>query len=422
MPLSYEEIESAFDLPFWMVEAFESPWETYTFKSKSGEDTMCSIPYPVESCSNNLVFLKKHNLCTVGDFLSFFNTLGYSEVFANMIAHRGVEFDYTTWKWGAPGQDLSARLIQTYCQNHTSWLGDLFPNLDKKLHFYDFGASSGLCCKMKFKKKVGADIPTWLTEKQHYKFTPKEFEFKKLPRESAPIYLGLEFEVQSDLSMNQLQVVVTQVEPKQEPFFYFKHDGTIEHGDYDDTYEIVTQPCSPRYLKKNLSILFEKLERLNLLEKFGTDSSCGVHIHVDSNTFMSNLHKKKFITVFNQYDSRNKEFVQKLGKRLFNHYCKNNIDLEGLTLARRLKKGVKAIGHCEAKYSSCRETVSTVEVRIFKGEFSLDHIKYCIDVVLSMVDYCDKLPLRLIGSPMFVQNYKAWLRGSKYNMLKKELC
>jgi len=418
MPMNYDEILSASGLPEWATQNGQEV-EDYTFY-KSGDSSAVhkvSLPVPLEFLPLNIYWLRENSIKTVGDFIHFLNGIGWNSTLQTLLSPRGVTFDPNRWVWGTRENDDTDLMIRTYCSNGNSVL-DL-PDMEESLVFKDV-TCMGLGTKFKFKRQKAPSSPQWMYEKQHYKFTPNQFDFKKLANEHSPDYLGLELEVGSDVSMATLQAVVCDVEPKQEPFFYFKHDGSIDMYT-EDRFEIVTQPCSPRYLRKNLKIFFEKLEKLGLLDKIHTNSSCGVHVHTDSEAFNSELHRKKFITVFNQYDKTNKDFIQKLGRRMFTNYCKNSPSMEGLTVPRRIRRGLYANGHSSEKYSSCRQTNSTIEVRIFKGEFNYEHVKYCIDTVLAMKDFCEKLPLRLISSPLFKSEFLSWLRGSKYMKLAKEI-
>lgn len=421
--MTYDDILSCGGMPDWAVAYLSEGEYVYTFTNKDEKRVEIDFPEYPDLFYRNVRFLREHNLVTVNDLINWLNKLGHNTYVESWLSQVGVVFNRSTWEWSCTSASLGERLIKRHTSGSPTYLSSAV--LGKKLTYHSYSVSGGVTTTYKFKWGLCSSAPDWMCIKNHYKFRPDVFEFKKLSNEGSPTYLGLEFEVMSDVPMNTLQAIVTDLEPKQEPFFYFKHDGTINTGIGDDQYEIVTLPCSPRFLRKNLKLLFDKLDRLGLRGEIQTDDTCGLHVHMSSDSFYGrDFHIKKFITVFNQYDKTNKSFIESLGRRAFTHYCKNNSGMEGLTLARRLRRGVFSNGghgSSDDKYSACRQTTSTVEVRIFKGEFSLDHIKYCMEVVLAMQEYCDKLPLRLISSPLFKSTFTEWLKGSRYHTLKKEV-
>lgn len=424
--MTYDEILSCGGMPDWSVAYLSEGEYVYTFSPNKDGSKRVHVDFPEypEMFFRNVRFLNEHNLVTVGDLINWLNKLGYNSSIVSWLKYVGVRFDADAWEWSCTSASLKENIIKKSTSGNPHSFGGI--ELGKNLTFHAYVIKDGsVTTTYKFKWCLSSSAPDWMCIKNHYKFRPEVFEFKKLPNEATPTYLGLEFEVMSNVPISTLQAIVTEVEPRQEPFFYFKHDGTINPEIGDDQYEIVTLPCSPRFLRKNLKLLFDKLDKLGLRGEIQTDDTCGLHVHMSSDSFYgSDFHIKKFITVFNQYDKTNKSFIESLGRRAFTHYCKNNSNMEGLTLARRLRRGVFSNGGNgtgDDKYSACRQTTSTVEVRIFKGEFSLDHIKYCMEVVLAMQEYCDKLPLRLISSPLFKSTFTEWLKGSRYHTLKKEV-
>lgn len=378
-----------------------------------------ALPTPLEYLHYSLDFLSENGINTVGDLVDYLNTMGYNKTLCSALYCLGVTFDTTGWKW-ASARPRSKVLIEVCVSGPVG-------EQDTELVFKDLITSTGSpCYTIYLAREVSCSAPKWMSEKQGYKFVPEETLFKSLPREAHgenSLYFGMEFEVITSLSLKHIQRVVCDVEPMQEPFFYFKHDGSVEF-DYDegDSVELVTVPCTARYLRKNLRTFFSKLDRLGLTGEFETNLTCGVHVHLSKEAFYSDFHRKKFITIWNQFERSSKDFVQKLGKRTFTSYCKNAEAHEGLTLSRRLSQSVYADSHSSAKYSASRETAKTVEVRIFKGEFSLDHILYCLDVSRAMFAYADKAPLSALRGLSFQSSFLSWLRSTPHFMsLKKEL-
>lgn len=276
--------------------------------------------------------------------------------------------------------------------------------------------------KLTVTPRVESTSPSFWYKLNNYSFRP-EFKFLSLPKEKQHLYFGLELEVSSRLAPYEFQCIVTGVEPKQEPFFYFKQDSSIT-GKYDHNVEIVTMPSTPKFLKKNFRIFFGKLERLveekvkgqDLSWVFDTSPSLnnGLHIHVSSDAFIrSSLydksHKSKFLTALNQWDTTFQTFLKKVTKRhqdiATSQFCHINPDFDGLTLARRLSGRRPSM---RDRHSSCHDTGGTVEVRVFYGLPTLKHIYSCIEFTQSMFYYTQYVPNSAFG-PRFVQHFKGWL-------------
>lgn len=378
------------------------------------------VPQP-EYLPQALTYYMENGIETVGDFVKHLNKMGYNKGYSSELYHKGITFNTATWEWSS--SESPDTPIVTACVKES--------DSSSKLVFENSGTFYGaLGWSVHLRYEVDCSAPDWMCEKQGYKFVPEEVMFKHLPREIAggnTLYFGMEFEIVTSMQLREIQRVVCDVEPTQEPFFYFKHDGSIDPYSGDESpletpVEIVTLPCTPKFLRKNLRTFFSKLAKLGLLGQFQTNKSCGVHVHLSKDAFYSGFHKKKFVTIWNQFEPTSKRFIQKLGKRAFTSYCKNADAHSGLILSRRLKKSIFANGHDVDKYSASRETNHTVEVRVFKGEFSLDHILYCLDVCRAMFAYADKVPLSDLKGSSFSRNFLSWLRSHPYfNSLKKEL-
>lgn len=261
--------------------------------------------------------------------------------------------------------------------------------------------------------------PDWLTRVNEYRFVPRDLKFLG-GNKSSKMFFGLELEISTKLSPAELYYVATQVEPKQEPFFYCKHDGSIE-GRYGMGFEIVTLPCTPRYLKNAFRVFNKKLEKLTG-GKLGDyidlndPSSTGLHIHVSKNSFRHNssyerLWMNKFSTIWNQWDTQNNEFLTKLSRRKTSltqmFYCKPHKQMLGKSVAQRLSNGAFCDSH-DDRYSSARETDNTVEVRVFQGRFDTDHISYCIELTQAIHEYSRQMSIKDIGRN-FKSSFTSWL-------------
>ena len=256
----------------------------------------------------------------------------------------------------------------------------------------------------------------------NYTYQPM-LNFMQCHKENHERFFGMEIEVSTKLSPTELQLIVTTVEPVQETFFYMKSDTSV-FGCYDNKYEIVTMPMTPRRMKREFSILFEKLENLCALKgimlsdvfDLGMDLPNGIHIHVNNNAFINSrtsrrrsFHRNRFLTAFNQWDSNFQEWMQKVSKRPAqgrnSEYYPPHPCFDGRTVARRLLAGQRYDEH----RSACHDNGNTTEVRVFYGLMNKKHIFSCIELVDAMIDFTREAPISSYKQNRFVPKFSHWL-------------
>ena len=235
------------------------------------------------------------------------------------------------------------------------------------------------------------------------------------------VMFGMELEVSTKLSCEEIQEIVTDVRPKQEPFFIFKQDSSIS-GQYSNNVELVTVPCSPKYLKKAWKLFFNKVHKLcaakglEIKDVFDVrnDLSNGIHIHVSKSTFLNKLHKRKFVAAWNSPESNITRTIQRISGRPFNytdnHYCTPNYRFD-TKLARRLQMDTNG-------RATCHELSRTVEVRVFQGIVDIDHIIRCIEATEAMYYMVLSLPIsKFTDYPELLEEFVH--KNSGYNKLKE---
>lgn len=421
-------------LPSFIIDTSSRGYKFYptkeSFNSGLGYNIRKLCGYDVSYTFLQSSFLEENNLSTVQDTLDLLNSWGYNETLYGSLRYHGYRFDKGNWTWSHISKSGNEPIVGTELYpSPSSSSSFLYTNGLEKYFYTDLSYTidnNEPLWKVWYKIKQdlpNLDIPAFMLEQNSHKFTP-EFQIMR-DNDMSNMTFGIEIEVSTKLSKWDLQYLITQVEPIQEPFFYFKHDGSINSSyGFEHTYEIVTMPCTFKFLRKNFKILFDKLDAKlpDWPKYFKIDKSCGVHVHVNKDSFFSNLHLKKFVSIWNQYDSLNTTFIQKVGMRKFNKYCNIHQDQDGRTIARRLKVGAWGPGHDNKRYASCRETYHTAEVRIFKGGFDYDHIMYCLEAVHAMHQFSNKTPISLISTRRFIPEFTTWLNDEvKYSRLKEHL-
>lgn len=254
---------------------------------------------------------------------------------------------------------------------------------------------------------------------------------------NASVFLGLELEVSTDISVAELQYIVQHYEPKQEAFFACKHDGSVDTS-RDYAYEIVTVPMTPARMRQEFRILFNKLHELckkkgiGLSDVFLSSNKNGLHIHISKKAFegdtrelrkVGNAWGSKFLAAFNSDFMQEIRLLSKVAKRADytkNSYCGlGNSDARGKRVAYRV--GAKHLSLYTTKYTPAHGNKSkTYEVRLFAGLVDLDHVLCSIDMVEAMFYYtgCHGAPLCV----RFADTFKAWLvTQNGYRALKNEI-
>ena len=230
------------------------------------------------------------------------------------------------------------------------------------------------------------------------KMDPDDYNFY---RGGDSLTFGMELEISTKLSCKELQYIVTDVEPKQEPFFIMKEDGSVT-GCYDNRVELVTVPCTPRYLRKNWKIFFNKITNLchakgkTVHDFFDTSPhlSNGIHIHVGKDCFADGVHVSKFVQVWHQRDSMSKALFHRISSRAQGHfsdneYCQYSRSYRGRSLSWRMGASRNGNISVSTRHTCCHDSSSsTVEVRIFQGIFDLQHVFRCISFTESIFEFC----------------------------------
>ena len=263
-------------------------------------------------------------------------------------------------------------------------------------------------------------IPSRWTKLYNYSFKmdTTEFNWFRSVSGETSVHFGLELEVSTKLSTVEIQYIVAEVEPKQEPFFIFKQDGSVT-GVYNNKIELVTVPCTPRYLRKNWKLFFQKLERLvaakggTIDDYFDTSTTLtnGLHIHVAKDSFIDKSHSNKFLTAWHQWDDDSVGVIADAACRpngyVDHNYCKiytpyrdtntkgtNGYDIPKFKRAkaqRSLAMRLKGIRVGDRGTVAHDGNSSTIEVRVYQGIFDIGHIMRSISFTEAMFEYCQSI-------------------------------
>jgi len=262
---------------------------------------------------------------------------------------------------------------------------------------------------------------------QAWNYVPDEMVFMSLPKEKTKLYFGLELEVNTKLPWTDIKRVMLEVEPKQEEFLHAMSDSSI-NGRFENCYEMVTMPMTPRRMRKEWKILFRKLGTkvkevlgVELEEVFDMDTtSTGIHIHTSTKAY-TQYQRKKFSALWNSDIPSILKTVNLLaGRDLLNtHYSRPSPAYEG----RRLGYCLREVRYHD-KYVACKDDGgSTIEVRVFKGTPTLANVLSCIDAVEAIFYFTLEMPNSAFSNT-FPKVFHTWLykqSSFKYRDLKEKL-
>jgi len=254
-----------------------------------------------------------------------------------------------------------------------------------------------------------------------------DFEFFSCKKEKTKLYFGLELEVNTKLPWSDIRRVMLDVEPKQPEFLYAMSDSSIS-GKFDNCYEIVSMPMTPRRMRQEYKKLFAKLSKLldakglAMDEVFDMDTrSTGIHVHTSANAY-GKLQRRKFTAMWNSDIPSILNTINLLAGRKLTEtqYCKPSPAYEG----RRVGYSLKEVRYTD-KYAACNDTghSQTVEVRVFKGTPTLKNILGCIDTVEAMFNFTAEMPNSAFSNT-FPKVFHTWLYSQpayKYRDLKERI-
>jgi len=237
---------------------------------------------------------------------------------------------------------------------------------------------------------------------------------RKLKHEGIPVFIGVELELTTDYNVGQL------IDATKEPFFIAKQDASIS-GSKPNRMELVTVPGSFKYLKQQYAMWFNNLD----YQKFDctTQTSNGMHVHVDRKAFDDDYHIRNFCWFIN--NPANTPFIVTMSDRGSLQAMQNYTPFlqfpYGTTRTNAFKQCHRLLdGHRGAtNLKNGWARAKTVEVRIFRGIVSYAAIVKNLEFVESLFYFTQSLRSY---REMSLSSYIQWLFKSppnRYSILKK---
>lgn len=195
------------------------------------------------------------------------------------------------------------------------------------------------------------------------------------------------------------------------PIVYCKTDGSLDTG-----FEIISEPMTYDFIVKNKENFREAFKRIIRLGAYSYEaSSTGFHVHLSKSAFIGKEHMKNFAYLIH----KDKDLSEAIAKRSNNSYGYiNTYDTD-----KELREYIdRCVENPEDRYKAvnfCNK--NTVEIRIYKGNLSIDSIIIYLQHVVSVFNYTAFVTKK--HTDVSIDEYIKYVynRGSKFKELKKEI-
>ena len=239
---------------------------------------------------------------------------------------------------------------------------------------------------------------------------------RKLPSEGTPVYIGVELELATDYSIEQL------INASKELFFVAKQDSSIT-GRKPNKMELVTVPGSFKYIKKQYAHWFNNLD----YQRFDctNETNNGMHVHIDRRSFDDDYHIRNFCWFIN--NPANTPFIVAVSDRgslsAMQTYCPiynfppQYTRTQSFKASHRLIENSRGATHLKGGWAGGK----TLEVRIFRGIVSYAAIVKNLEFVESVFHFTQSLRSY---REMTLSSYINWLfsqPANRFTILKKFL-
>ena len=225
--------------------------------------------------------------------------------------------------------------------------------------------------------------------------TRPPIKFYTLKGEKDRMKYGIELEVENVKESISNDVMSEKCWRIVRDFCWYNTDGSIRNG-----FEIITQPFTWGWYKENREIFVKLLSELrsNGFESYNP-GTCGIHIHMSKEGFISDIHLFKFLKIF--YD--NYEFLKAISQRDSKSTC------GGCQWGGKRERNDNLIDKAKAKrgferYTAANlENENTVEIRIFRGTLKEESFFKNIEFVRSCVEFSSVTGVKDINVEKFVE-------------------
>ena len=223
---------------------------------------------------------------------------------------------------------------------------------------------------------------------------------KKIPTEKNPLYLGIELEVDNkydDYAEDNNQLILSRVRTIFEKDLIGSYDGSLRNG-----FEMVTQPMTLDFWKKNKASQLQEITRFLISHGYisHNTTTCGLHVHVNRD-YLGETKEEQENAIDKIYlimENFKKEF-ELFARRSSNHYSNFLLDVEENIKENLSICSIKEKKNKHNRYMALNITNDkTIEFRLFKGTLKYTTIMATLELVDIIVNIAkDKTVEELIG-------------------------
>ena len=210
-----------------------------------------------------------------------------------------------------------------------------------------------------------------------------DWQPKKLSAENNPLYLGIELEVDNkdyDYAEDNNQLILSIVRSMFKKDLIGSSDSSLDNG-----FEMVTQPMSLSYWKKNKISELKNLTRFLISHDYRSHdtSTCGLHVHVNK-SYLGETEEKQDEVIDKIYlvmENFRRELI-KFARRGSNSYSRFLLEGEDDIKENLSIPSIKDKKNNHDRYMALNITNNaTIEFRLFKGTLKYTTIMATLELV-----------------------------------------
>lgn len=229
----------------------------------------------------------------------------------------------------------------------------------------------------------------------------------KLPTEQDPLLMGVELELSTDYSCQQL------IDATDEPFFLIKHDSSVT-GAKRFKYELVTAPMSFKTHKQQWARWFNNLDYNQFDCTKNTNN--GMHVHLGKQSFSGDSHLRKFTWFICQPAHYDFMLTVSERDRLSMRSYAPMPTFEGVTRAQAFARVTRHVSGIRGAVNFTNK--ATIEVRLFRGFVSYAEMIKNLEFVESIFHYTKDASLQTLT----LRHYIDWLHSqpkNRYSVIRR---
>lgn len=240
------------------------------------------------------------------------------------------------------------------------------------------------------------------------------------------LYMGFELECESrgnDID-DAARSILNTIENEgfgDEALVYLKEDGSLSEG-----FEIVSHPMTADFYEQKFP--WRAIEGLRSRGFSAWNSrSCGLHIHMNRSSFVSDKHLWKFLVFIyknpselQRFAGRSSSYAKFSVDSFLHHYDRYSNDNNGGTGASTFIRHAKGLSRNDDRYTAANlQNAQTIELRFFRPSLNTTTVRAALQFCAALHEYTRELatPTVMRGGLKFAE-FNRWVRSHEsYGLL-----